>query len=37
VTGWVRQTTGSFAGAMLYLAASLAAAGVLILTLPRRP
>ena len=33
VTGWVRQTTGSFAGAMLYLAASLAAAGVLILTL----
>ena len=36
VTGWVRQTTGSFAGAMLYLAASLAAAGVLILTLRRR-
>jgi MFS transporter, ACS family, tartrate transporter len=33
VTGWVRQTTGSFAGAMLYLAASLAAAGFLILTL----
>jgi len=33
VTGWVRQTTGSFAGAMLYLAASLAAAGLLILTL----
>jgi sugar phosphate permease len=35
VTGWVRQATGSFAGAMLYLAASLAAAGLLILTLPR--
>jgi len=36
VTGWVRQTTGSFAGAMLYLAASLAAAGMLILTLHGR-
>ena len=33
LTGWVRQTTGSFALAMLYLSASLAAAGVLILTL----
>ena len=33
VTGWARQTTGSFTGAMLYLALSLAAAGVLILTL----
>ena len=33
VTGWARQTTGSFTGAMLYLAVSLAAAGVLILTL----
>jgi len=33
VTGWVRQTTGSFALAMVYLAGSLAAAGVLILTL----
>jgi ACS family tartrate transporter-like MFS transporter len=33
VTGWVRQATGSFALAMLYLAASLAAAGLLILTL----
>ncbi len=33
LTGWVRQTTGSFAGAMLYLALSLAAAGMLILTL----
>ena len=37
LTGWVRQTTGSFAGAMLYLAMSLAAAGLLILTLERRP
>jgi sugar phosphate permease len=33
LTGWVRQTTGSFAGALLYLAASLTAAGLLILTL----
>jgi len=36
VTGWVKQTTGSFAGAMVYLALSLAAAGVLILTLKKR-
>jgi sugar phosphate permease len=36
LTGWVRQETGSFAGAMLYLAASLALAGVLALTLRRR-
>jgi sugar phosphate permease len=36
LTGWVRQTTGSFALAMLYLAGSLAAAGMLILTLRRR-
>ena len=35
LTGFVRQTTGSFSLAMLYLALSLAAAGVLILTLPR--
>jgi ACS family tartrate transporter-like MFS transporter len=35
LTGWVRQTTGSFAGAMLYLAISLAAAGLLILTLKK--
>ncbi len=35
LTGWVKQTTGSFAGALLYLAASLAAAGLLILTLRR--
>jgi nitrate/nitrite transporter NarK len=37
VTGWVRQTTGSFAGALLYLAASLAAAGLLVLTLRKTP
>jgi len=37
LTGWVRQTTGSFAGALLYLATSLAAAGLLILTLRRTP
>jgi nitrate/nitrite transporter NarK len=36
VTGWVKQTTGSFAGAMVYLALSLAAAGILILTLRKR-
>ena len=36
LTGWIRQTTGSFAGAMVYLAASLAAAGFLILTLKRQ-
>jgi ACS family tartrate transporter-like MFS transporter len=36
VTGWIKQSTGSFAGAMLYLALSLAAAGVLILTLKKR-
>lgn len=35
LTGWVRQATGSFAGAMLYLALSLAAAGALVLTLRR--
>jgi ACS family tartrate transporter-like MFS transporter len=34
VTGAVGQATGSYAGAMLYLSASLAAAGLLILTLP---
>jgi MFS family permease len=33
VTGWMKQQTGSFAGALLYLAASLVAAGALILTL----
>jgi predicted MFS family arabinose efflux permease len=35
VTGYVRQATGSFAGALFYLAASLAAAGLLVLTLRR--
>lgn len=33
VTGWMEQRSGSFAGALLYLAASLALAGMLILTL----
>ena len=37
LTGWVRQTTGSFAAALLYLALSLAAAGLLILTLRSAP
>ena len=37
LTGWVRQTTGSFAGALLYLAFSLTAAGLLILTLRNAP
>ena len=37
LTGWMRQTTGSFAGALLYLAASLTAAGLLILTLRSAP
>ena len=36
VTGWARQQSGSFTGAMLYLSASLALAGVLILTLERQ-
>ena len=35
ITGWMKERTGSFTGAMLYLAASLALAGLLILTLPR--
>jgi len=33
ITGWVKQVTGSFSGAMIYLALSLAAAGLMILTL----
>jgi sugar phosphate permease len=33
ITGWIRQSTGSFVNAMVYLAVSLAAAGLLILTL----
>ena len=35
ITGWMKERTDSFAGAMLYLAASLALAGLLILTLKR--
>jgi len=35
VTGWIKQTTGSFAGAMVYLSLSLTAAGLLILTLKK--
>jgi MFS transporter, ACS family, tartrate transporter len=37
LTGWVRQATGSFEAALLYLALSLAAAGALILTLRKVP
>jgi MFS transporter, ACS family, tartrate transporter len=37
VTGWAKQTTGSFTGAMVYLALSLAASGLLILTLRKSP
>ncbi|MEO8480680.1 MAG: MFS transporter [Acidobacteriota bacterium] len=37
ITGWVKQQSGSFTGAMLYLAGSLALAGILILTLKREP
>jgi ACS family tartrate transporter-like MFS transporter len=36
VTGWIKQSTGSFAGAMIYLSVSLALAGCLILTLRKR-
>lgn len=36
LTGWIRQTTGSFAVAMLYMAFSLAVAGLLILTLQKK-
>lgn len=35
-TGWIRDRTGSFAGAMLYLGFSLAVAGLMILTLRKR-
>jgi nitrate/nitrite transporter NarK len=35
ITGWMLERSGSFAGAMLYLAVSLTLAGVLILTLKR--
>ena len=36
VTGWIKQKTGSFAGANWYLACSLVAAGLLILTLRKQ-
>jgi MFS family permease len=36
VTGFIKETTGSFAGAWAYLAGSMAIAGLLILTLGRR-
>ena len=32
LTGWIKTTTGSFAGAYVYLACSLTAAGLMILT-----
>lgn len=35
ITGWMQERSGSFAGAMLYLAVSLTLAGLLILTLRR--
>jgi nitrate/nitrite transporter NarK len=36
LTGWVKQATGSYTGALLYLSLSLGAAGLLILTLPKQ-
>ncbi len=36
ITGWVKQKTDSFAGANVYLACSLVAAGLLILTLRKQ-
>jgi nitrate/nitrite transporter NarK len=36
ITGWIRERTGSFAGAMVYLGFSLTAAGLLILTLKKQ-
>jgi sugar phosphate permease len=36
ITGWIKQSTGSYLGALLYLAASLLAAAILILTLRKR-
>jgi MFS transporter, ACS family, tartrate transporter len=36
LTGWIRQTTGSFSAAMLYMATSVALAGLLILTLRKK-
>ncbi len=32
ITGWIKQTTGSFVGAWVYLALSLTASGLLVLT-----
>jgi len=36
ITGWIKQSTGSYLGAMLYLAGSLVIAAGLILTLRKR-
>jgi nitrate/nitrite transporter NarK len=36
LTGWIKQTTGSHSGAIVYLAFSLAMAGLLILTLRKQ-
>ena len=36
ITGWIKQSTGSYLGALLYLAASLLAVAILILTLRKR-
>ena len=36
VTGWIKSATGSFIGAYVYLACSLTAAGILILTLRKQ-
>ncbi len=36
ITGWIKHSTGSYSAAMLYMAASLAAAGFLILTLRKK-
>ena len=36
LTGWIKERTGSFAGAMLYLGFSLALAGFLVRTLRKR-
>ena len=37
VTGWIKETTGSFTGAWVYLAGSMTLAGLLILTLRKTP
>ena len=36
ITGWIKQSTGSYLGAMLYLAGSLVIAAGSILTLRKR-